>query len=63
MTPGLKKCRICGKEYAACRSTNRVAGVFRWQEVACSPHCGTIYLQRINDSRSVAAKSTEQTKK
>lgn len=46
-----KKCRVCGKEYEACRSANRAAGVFRWQEVACSPECGAIYLQKINESR------------
>lgn len=48
-----KKCRVCGKEYEACRSANRAAGVFRWQEVACSPECGAIYLQQINESRGV----------
>ena len=41
------------KEYEACRSANRAAGVFRWQEVACSPECGSIYLQQINESRGV----------
>lgn len=48
-----KRCRVCGKEYEACRSANRAAGVFRWQEVACSPECGAIYLQKINESRGV----------
>lgn len=27
-------------------------GRFRWQEVACSPECGAIYLERIERSRS-----------
>lgn len=53
MASAIKKCRVCGKEYEACRSANRVAGVFRWQEVACSPECGSIYLKRINESRGV----------
>ena len=53
MASAMKKCRVCGKEYEACRSANRVAGVFRWQEVACSPECGSIYLKRINESRGV----------
>lgn len=47
-----KKCRVCGKEYEACRSANRGASVFRWQEVACSPACGSVYLKRINESRN-----------
>lgn len=52
MASATKICRICGKEYEACRSTNRNAGVFRWQEVACSPECGTAYLEKINESRN-----------
>ena len=51
MATTIKKCRVCGKEYEACRSANRAAGVFRWQEVACSPACGSTYLQQINESR------------
>lgn len=54
MATAVKKCRVCGKEYEACRSANRAAGVFRWQEVACSPECGSIYLQQINESRGIA---------
>lgn len=52
MNSVIKKCRVCGKEYEACRSANRGDTVFRWKEVACSPECGAIYLQRINESRS-----------
>ena len=51
MATAVKRCRVCGKEYEACRSANRAAGVFRWQEVACSPECGSIYLQQIVDAR------------
>lgn len=53
MASATKKCRVCGKEYEACRSANRAAGVFRWQEVACSPECGAVYLQQINESRGL----------
>lgn len=52
MATAVKRCRVCGKEYEACRSANRAAGVFRWQEVACSPECGAAYLERINESRN-----------
>lgn len=55
MASETKKCRVCGKEYEACR-TAKVVGVFRWQEVACSPECGTIYLQKINESRGLVEK-------
>lgn len=32
---------------------------FRWQEVACSPACGQIYLQRILESRSAKVATQE----
>lgn len=53
MATAIKKCRVCGKPYEACHTIRRVAGVFRWQEVACSPECGSIYLARIEESRNV----------
>lgn len=53
MATAVKTCRVCGKEYEACRTMmNRAAGVFRWQEVACSPECGAEYLRRITEARS-----------
>lgn len=63
MTSTIKKCRICGKEYEACRSANRNAGVFRWQEVACSPECGSVYLQKIEESRGHISTKKERRKK
>lgn len=56
-------CRVCGKEYEPCRSANRDSKVFHWQEVACSPDCGAIYLQRINESRGVTAVKKSKHKK
>lgn len=53
MATAMMKCRVCGKEYEACHTLKRVAGVFRWQEVACSPECGSIYLAKIEASRAV----------
>ena len=53
MAKGIKKCRVCGKEYEACHTQRpNLNNEFRWQEVACSPECGQIYLQRIIESRS-----------
>lgn len=49
-------CRVCGKEYEPCRTASRRPNVFHWQEVACSPECGAIYLQRIIESRNPAEK-------
>lgn len=49
----MKTCRVCGRSYEACRTVNNALGVFRWQEVACSPECGSIYLQKLNESRGV----------
>lgn len=58
MEKAVKLCRVCGREYEACRSVRRDAGhVFRWQEVACSPECGAEYLRRVNESREPAPKT------
>lgn len=53
MATAVKKCRVCGKSYEACHTARHIAGVFRWQEVACSPECGGIYLAKIEESRKV----------
>ena len=53
MATAIKVCRVCGKEYEACHTLKRIAGVFRWQDVACSPECGSIYLAKIEASRAV----------
>lgn len=45
-----KICRVCGNKYEACR-TSKVSNTFRWQDVSCSPKCGTEYLRRIRLSR------------
>lgn len=55
MATANKICRVCGKEYEACHTLRSVS--FRWQEVACSPECGSIYLDRIVASR--ATKTTD----
>ena len=57
-----KKCRVCGASYEACRSVNPVDGVFNWREVACSPECGTIYLEKVIASRSKAVDSVAESK-
>lgn len=43
-------CKVCGKEYEYCR-TNRVAGIFRWQDVSCCPEHGSIYFARVLEAR------------
>lgn len=52
MAKAIKKCRVCGKPYEACHTARRIDGAFRWQDVACSPECGNIYLSRVMESRS-----------
>lgn len=54
MATAVKKCRVCGKSYEACRTVSKTPGVFRWQEVACSPDCGAEYLRRVMAARSPA---------
>lgn len=51
MATAIKKCRVCGKPYEACHTMRHNTDVFRWQEVACSPECGSIYLAQIEESR------------
>lgn len=52
MATAILKCRVCGKEYEACRNAKRIDGVFRWQDVACSPEHGATYLDLIRKSRA-----------
>ena len=52
MATAILKCRVCGKEYEGCRTAKKVDGIFRWKEVACTPECGAIYLDRIRKSRA-----------
>lgn len=67
MATATRKCKVCGCEYEYCHTTRRVEGVFRWQDVACSPEHGSIYFTQIMKSRSkentenvlVEAKSNE----
>ena len=49
-----KICRVCGKTYKACRTSNP-SKVFRWQDITCSPECGEEYLRRIRLSRGASA--------
>jgi len=53
MATATRKCKVCGKEYEYCHTVRRVAGVFRWQDVACCPEHGSIYLAKIEASRAV----------
>ncbi len=53
-------CRVCGKEYTACRTMKKQPGVFHWQEVACSPECGTEYLNRVMEARGQTTKSPDK---
>ena len=50
MATVFKTCKVCGKQYEYCH-TNRPAGLFRWQDVACSPECGAEYFKRVAIAR------------
>lgn len=52
MATATKICRVCGKEYEYYHTARKVAGIFRWQDVACSPEHGTVYLSKIRESRN-----------
>ncbi len=49
-----KICKVCGKEYPYCK-TDRPGGMFRWQDVACSPECGAEYFRLVAISRGELA--------
>lgn len=51
MADTVKKCRVCGKEYKACR-TARMGEIFRWQDVACSEECGSFYFELVLEGRN-----------
>lgn len=53
MATGMKRCKICGKDYEACHTQAFAAGVFRWQDVACCPEHGMQYLERVNAARGL----------
>lgn len=53
-------CRVCGKEYEACRSARVSNDAFRWQDVACSKECGDIYFKRVLEARGKIATVVNQ---
>lgn len=53
MATATKVCKVCGKQYEYCHTNRTVAGIFRWQDVACCPEHGSVYLDRILKSRKV----------
>lgn len=59
MPIAIKKCKVCGCEYEACH-TNKISNGFRWQDVACSPECGAIYLARVMEARGMKENATEK---
>lgn len=62
MPTAVRTCRVCGKSYEACRTMSKTAGVFRWQEVACSPECGAEYLRRVTEARNPAPPAPKSVK-
>ena len=51
MTTRTRKCKVCGTDYPYCKTANR-AGTYRWQDVACCPEHGSIYLAQVVAARS-----------
>lgn len=51
MATGLRKCRVCGKEYEYCYTLRRNPNIYRWQDVACCEEHGFEYLKSIMESR------------
>ena len=55
MAKAIRKCKVCGREYEACRTMREYDGMFRWQDVACCPEHGSQYLERVLAARAKAA--------
>ena len=51
MVKGTRICKICGKEYPYCK-TERGAGIFRYQDVACCVEHGTQYFAEVEAARN-----------
>lgn len=51
MIKGTRICKICGKEYPYCK-TERAAGIFRYQDVACCVEHGTQYFAEVEAARN-----------
>lgn len=51
MPKQVRVCRVCGKEYTACRTPRLGEDAFNWREVACSPECGMKYFQMVEEAR------------
>lgn len=51
MPKGTRICKVCGAEYPYC-TTERPMGLFRWQDVACSPEHAEIYFDMVLKARS-----------
>ena len=59
MATATRICKVCGKEYKYCKtwlSTEK----FRYQDVACSPECGSIYFANIASSRAESTKDESE---
>lgn len=52
-----KVCRVCGKTYESCRSIKTGSSAFNWREMCCSPECGQIYFQRVQEARNPLPKT------
>ena len=61
MPKQIKTCRVCGATYESCNSARSGNKAFNWREVACSPECGMVYLDRITASRSIVEPVEEAT--
>lgn len=62
MAKGIKICKVCGQEYEACHTLRpNLDSIFYWQDVACCPEHGAIYLARILESRGMAVGDVQTT--
>lgn len=63
MAKATKKCRVCGADYEYCHTFIKNKGTYRWQDVACCPEHGSIYLERVLISRGLLPETPTNTEK
>lgn len=59
MATATKICKVCGAEYPYCK-TEFKPGVFRYQDVACCPEHGSIYLAKVLEARTGVPQPNEE---
>lgn len=45
-------CKVCGKLFTPCDSSNNSDRIFQWESIACSKECGNEYFKLVLEERA-----------